>query len=125
MAQCSPDQLNDRAPGCEFFDAGWSLASSSDVDNFLAYAGTFGTTDDQAIVALGLDLILALGPTIVVVDGGDPDFLVTEIWGITSDVNEGQLDTRYVSFFDSENPDKVDFLLAGGGPGTPILNLAS
>ncbi len=120
VAPCSTADLETQAAGCEFFADGWSIASSASVDAFLNNAGIFETTYDPTLVATGLDLILALGPTIVINDGNNPDYLVTEIWGATSDFMPDTPDTRYVSFFDTDNPDLEDFLLVGGGRFDPI-----
>jgi len=121
VSPCSTADLVAESSGCEFFADGYSLADSSSVETLLANAGIFGTTDDPVLVAQGLALIFALGPTIVIVDGSDPDFLVTEIWGATSTGLPGTPDTRYVSFFDTDNPLKTDYLLVGGGHFDPVF----
>jgi hypothetical protein len=111
-AHCSLDNINNRTNGCTFLDEGWRLATAEQVTTFLEDAGVpVGQTtppDQNAI-----DLILALGPTNVVADA-NPDFLVKEIWGITS--TPGPIGTGFVapfvSLFESVSGANANFTLA-------------
>ena len=130
-AHCSLDDINNGTPGCTFLNEGWTLASEEQVVTFLQNAGVGmgGTTppDQDAI-----DLINALGPTNAVVDGADPDFLVTEIWGITSTPGGNDFRAPFVSLFESRSGDAANFVFVGtadvrpayvpSGPGDVVIS---
>jgi hypothetical protein len=130
-ARCSLDDISTGTPGCDFLNEGWTLASAEQVVTFLVNAGVAmgGTTppDQDAI-----DLINALGPTNVVIDGGDPDLLVTEIWGITSTPDVNAFTAPFVSLFESRSGDNANFVFVGtadvgpayvpSGPGDVVIS---
>ena len=94
-APCPPDDIVNGGAGCDFLSEGWTLASSAQVDEFFSNADVsegFFLLDTPA-GQMAEELMLALGPTNVVLDPGQ---LVTEIWGITSTAGteEGSQDTR-------------------------------
>ena len=101
-APCSLADMNSSAPGCTFYADGWQLASLDMVRTLVANAGfpLSSSPPDAGAIAF----IQALGPTNVVVDGGDPDTLVTEIWGITADGNDATgYRAPYVAWFESQS----------------------
>jgi hypothetical protein len=99
-APCSPDDIINGVEGCDFLSEGWMLASSAQVDEFLSNSGVsegfflLDTLEGQ----VAEELMLALGPTNVVLD---PAVLVSEIWGVTSTAGTvgGSQDTRAISIF--------------------------
>jgi hypothetical protein len=130
-APCSLEQLNAAAPGCAFFAEGWQLATMDMVRTLVANTGfPLGASPaDAGAIAF----IQALGPTNVVVDGGNPDLLVTEVWGITADPGTSSFyQSAYVAWFESQSGqgsfsgygeiDNIGHVYNPEGPGDTVVS---
>jgi MYXO-CTERM domain-containing protein len=106
-ASCTLAQLNDGTSGCTFFADGWQLASVDMVRTLVNNAGfpTFSSPPDAGAIAF----VNALGPTTVAIDPQNTEYLVTEIWGVTSDGNDPAGYTApYVAWFQSQSGQQPD-----------------